>query len=77
MVGLHLGRAQAVRDPHQRYVAFVANVEALERAIGFRGFRRELDRYLWSLDPRTPINGEMRRLFEDGGQELEDLVHSA
>jgi hypothetical protein len=56
-------------------------VEALERAIGFGGTRRELDRCLWiagqhrrwSRDREAPINSEMRWLFEDGQVELRDL----
>jgi hypothetical protein len=78
MVRLHLGQARAIQDPERPYFAFVANVEALERAIGYRGSRRELDRYLWiaglyrrwSGDPRASINGELRRLFEIDGEEL-------
>jgi hypothetical protein len=46
MVRLHLGQARAIQDPERPYFAFVANVETLERTIGFRGSRRELDRYL-------------------------------
>lgn len=73
MVAYHLGPRNRVVDDEHRYREHVANFRRLRGLSGFKGRKRELDRYLWVSGqyrqwrdkPRTRINAELRDLFED------------
>lgn len=73
MVAYHLGPRNRVVDEAHRYREFVANFRRLRGLSGFKGRKRELDRYLWvagqmhewKAKPRSRINPELRALFDN------------
>jgi len=78
MVAYHLGPRNRVVDEAHRYREFVANFRRLRGLSGFKGRKRELDRYLWvagqfqqwKAKPRSRINPELRALFESPDGEI-------
>jgi len=71
MVRFHLGRRNRVSDEAHRYVEFVTNFRRLRAMAGFKGPKRELDRYLWLSgryqawlkNPKSRVNVELGALF--------------
>ncbi len=78
MVAFHLGPRNRVVDEEHRYREHVANFRRLRGLSGYKGRKRELDRYLWvsgqfrqwQSKPRTRINVELRDLFESSQSEI-------
>ena len=72
MVGLHLGRKDAVRDAKHPYVAFCQNLIVLRSLARLNCSTRELDHYLWIAgehrawfrNSKAQINVELRHLSE-------------
>lgn len=88
MVEYHLGPRNRVIDESSRYREFVANFRRLRGLSGFKGRKRELDRYLWVSGqyqvwlkkPRTRINPELKDMFEsptpEAASDLQKMVTS-
>jgi hypothetical protein len=72
MVRFHLGTSRGIDPSGHRYATFVANFERLKREVSSKVTNRELDHYLWIAGqwrrwhkkPSSPINRELRALFE-------------
>lgn len=86
MVGHHLGLAQYGGHRERGYRGFVTEFAMLKCAVDPGLTNRQLDRYLWVAgqyreylkNPRSPINRELRSLFEAPPPECEpDLAQIA